>query len=87
MACNDGPNKANNLHTDLEHGLHKRVWNATVDEITNTVSFTCKLVDGELGLPGNRTFTVAYVLQAGPTVPQSSPARKAALPMPTPSST
>ena len=67
MACNDGPNKANNLHTDLEHGLHKRVWNATVDEITNTVSFTCKLVDGELGLPGNRTFTVAYVLQAGPT--------------------
>ena len=67
MACNDGPDKANNLHTDLEHGLHKRVWNATVDEITNTVSFTCKLADGELGLPGNRTFTVAYVLQAGPT--------------------
>lgn len=67
MACNDGSHKANNLHTDLEHGLHKRVWNATVDEITNTVSFTCKLVDGELGLPGNRTFTVAYVLQAGPT--------------------
>lgn len=67
MACNDGPGIANNLHTDLEHGLHKRVWNATVDEITNTVSFTCKLADGELGLPGNRTFTVAYVLQAGPT--------------------
>ena len=67
MARNDGPDKANNLHTDLEHGLHKRVWNATVDEITNTVSFTCKLADGELGLPGNRTFTVAYVLQAGPT--------------------
>ena len=43
------------------------MWNATVDEITNTVSFTCKLADGELGLPGNRTFTVAYVLQAGPT--------------------
>lgn len=67
MACNDGPDKANNLHTDLVRGLHKRVWNATVDEITNTVSFTCELKDGELGLPGNRTFTVAYVLQAGPT--------------------
>lgn len=67
MACNDGPDKANNLHTDLVRGLHKRVWNATVDEITNTVSFTCELKDGELDLPGNRTFTVAYVLQAGPT--------------------
>ena len=67
MARNDGPKKTNNLHTDLDHGLHKRVWNTTFDEITNTVSFTCELKDGELGLPGNRTFTVAYALQVGPT--------------------
>ena len=67
MTRNDGPKKTNNLHTDLEHGLHKRVWDANVDEITNTVSFTCKLRDGELGLPGNRCFTVTYSLQAGPT--------------------
>ena len=66
MACNDGPTKGNNLHTDLEHGLHKRTWDAVVDELANTVSFSCQLADGELGLPGNRTFTVTYSLQVGP---------------------
>ena len=59
---NDGPDKANNLHTDLERGLHKRVWDAHVDEAANAVRFTCALADGELGLPGNRAFTAEYVL-------------------------
>ena len=79
--------KANNLHTDLEHGLHKRVWNATVDEITNTVSLHTKLADGELGLPATAPLPLPMSCRRGQRVPQSSPARKAALPMPTPSST
>ena len=59
---NDGPDQANNLHTDLARGLHKRVWNAQVDEASNAVRFTCTLADGELGLPGARTFTAEYAL-------------------------
>ena len=59
---NDGPNQANNLHTDLARGLHKRVWDARVDEAANAVVFSCTLADGELGLPGNRTFTAEYAL-------------------------
>ena len=59
---NDGPARENNLHSDLARGLHKRLWNAEADEAANAVRFTCTLVDGELGLPGNRTFTAAYAL-------------------------
>ena len=59
---NDGPEQANNLHSDLARGLHKRVWDAEANEMANTVRFTCVLTDGELGLPGNRTFTAEYTL-------------------------
>ena len=59
---NDGPNSENNLHSDLGHGLHKRIWDASVDEATNSVTFICTLDDLELGLPGNRTFSVTYAL-------------------------
>ena len=52
----------NNLHTDLEHGLHKRVWDAEVDEAANTVRMTATLAHGELGLPGERTFTAEFTL-------------------------
>ena len=62
---NDGPNQANNLHTDLVRGLHKRLWDAEADEAANAVRFTCALADGELGLPGNRTFTAEYALASG----------------------
>ena len=62
LAKNDGPTKENNLHTDLAHGLHKRVWKANADEGANQVTFTYQLEDGELGLPGNRTFTASYRL-------------------------
>lgn len=66
---NDGPNKANNLHSDLERGLHKRVWEARVDEPGNSINFTCVMEDGEIGLPGTRTFSTEYALrgdEAGP---------------------
>lgn len=62
MPKNDGPEKQNNLHTDLDHGLHKRVWDAEVSPTSEAVTFTATLASGELGLPGNRAFSVTYEL-------------------------
>ncbi|HIY50954.1 MAG TPA: galactose mutarotase [Candidatus Olsenella avicola] len=59
---NDGPNAANNLHTDLGRGLHRRVWSAQADDAANAVRMTCRMADGELGLPGNRTFSASFSL-------------------------
>ena len=59
MPANEG---ANNLHSDLEHGLHKRVWDVELDETHNAVFMTTSLEDGELGLPGNRTFTAVFTV-------------------------
>ena len=59
LLANEGEN---NLHTDLEHALHKRVWPAEVDEAANTVRMTATLAHGELGLPGDRTFTAEFSL-------------------------
>ena len=53
-------NHGNNLHTDLDHGLHKRLWKAVVDDAANSVTMTCVFEHGELGLPGARTFTAAF---------------------------
>lgn len=62
LARNDGPDLANNNHTDAEHGLHRRLWAAEVDDAANAVRMSCRLEDGELGLPGNRTFTASFSL-------------------------
>ena len=59
MPANEG---VNNLHSDLEHGLHKRVWDVELDETHNAVRMTTSLKDGELGLPGNRTFTAVFTV-------------------------
>ena len=59
MPANEG---ANNLHSDLERGLHKRVWDVELDEVHNAVRMTTSLEDGELGLPGNRTFTAVFTV-------------------------
>mgnify|MGYP000363526373 FL=1 len=59
MPANEG---ANNLHSDLEHGLHKRVWDVELDDTHNAVRMTTSLKDGELGLPGNRTFTAVFTV-------------------------
>ena len=59
MPANEG---ANNLHSDLEHGLHKRVWDVELDEAHNAVRMTTSLEDGELGLPGKRTFTAVFTV-------------------------
>jgi len=59
---NNGPNNQNNLHTDLVAGIHKRIWQAEIDESHNTVTFSIDLIDGEYGLPGNRHVTATYEL-------------------------
>ncbi len=57
MPVNDGPN---NLHSDIDNGLHKRVWDATEGE--DSVTFELKLEDGDLGFSGNREIKVTYSL-------------------------
>ena len=57
LPVNDG---ANNLHTDLEAGISKKVWKAECTEHSVRMTVTSK--DGELGLPGNRTFWATYTL-------------------------
>lgn len=59
---NDGPDGRNNLHSDLDRGLHRRVWSAVTDDAANAVRMTYKMADGDLGLPGNRTFTASFSL-------------------------
>ncbi len=57
LPINDGPN---NLHSDFENGFHKRVWDASEDN--DSVTFTLKAEDGDLGFSGNRVFSVTYSL-------------------------
>lgn len=57
LCKNDGDN---NLHSDILNGLNKRLWNA--EEQENKVIFTYSIKDGEMNLPGNRSFSVAYSL-------------------------
>ena len=58
-AVNDGPN---NLHTDMNNGFHKRVWDA--EEGANFVKFTLEAEDGDLGFSGNH-FTAFRRDQSG----------------------
>ncbi len=55
-------NGCNNLHCDYEIGIHKKVWDASVDEASNSVTFTVECTDGEMGFPGNKVFSVTYTL-------------------------
>ncbi|HKM05015.1 MAG TPA: aldose epimerase family protein [Lachnospiraceae bacterium] len=54
---NDGPN---NLHSHLELGFHKKVWD--VVEGKESITFSVKKKDGEMGFPGNVSSTVTYSL-------------------------
>ena len=51
LPANEG---VNNLHSDLEHGLHKRVWDVELDEVHNAVRMTTSLEDG--------TFTAVFTV-------------------------
>ncbi len=54
---NDGPN---NLHSHMEKGYHKRLWDAQTGE--NSVTFTITDTDGNMGFPGNKVLQVTYTL-------------------------
>lgn len=58
MPVND--RKINNLHTDLQEGFHKRVWDAEPGKQSVTFSLTKK--DGEMGHPGTMKVSVTYAL-------------------------
>ena len=64
--------EANNLHTDLDQGLHKRLWHLesieTSADGTETLVLSCELAHLELGLPGRRTFLATYELSAPGTL-------------------
>lgn len=54
---NDG---GNNLHSHMEQGYHKRVWEA--EEGEGSVTFSIKDTDGNMGFPGNKEVSVTYTL-------------------------
>lgn len=57
LDVNDGPN---NLHSHIEKGYHKMLWDAKTTE--DSVIFTCECADGVMGFPGNKKNTVTYTL-------------------------
>lgn len=58
LDVNDGPN---NLHSHIELGYHKRVWDAAVNE-DDSVTFSLEAPDGDMGFPGNKRISVTYSL-------------------------
>ena len=54
---NDGPN---NLHSHMEDGYHKMLWD--VEEGDNSVTFTVRDTDGYMGFPGNKELSLTYTL-------------------------
>lgn len=54
---NDG---VNNLHSHMENGYHKRLWDA--EEGDNSVTFTLEGKDGEMGFPGNKKISMTFSL-------------------------
>ena len=57
LDVNDG---ANNLHSHMELGYHKRIW--AVQEEGNNVVFSITDEDGCMGFPGNKKVQVTYTL-------------------------
>lgn len=55
LDINDG---TNNLHSHMEKGYHKQVWEATEGE--NQVTFSLEDTDGNMGFPGNKKLHVTY---------------------------
>ena len=52
--------KANNLHSDLYNGFHKKLWKSEAGK--NSVKLSLDKKNGELGHPGNMKVTVTYTL-------------------------
>lgn len=54
---NDGDN---NLHSHMEEGYHKQLWDA--EEGTDSVTLTIEGKDGAMGFPGNKKVSVTFSL-------------------------
>ncbi len=54
---NDGPN---NLHSHMDQGYHKQLWDAQVGE--DSITFTIRDSDGNMGFPGNKVLQLTYTL-------------------------
>ncbi len=59
LDVNDGPN---NLHSHMELGYHKRVWDAVINDDNNSVTLSLEAPDGDMGFPGNKKLTMTYSL-------------------------
>lgn len=57
IAVNDGKN---NLHSDIEKGVHKRMWQAVTGD--DYVELSIESPDMDMGFPGNKKFTIRYTL-------------------------
>lgn len=57
LEVNDGPN---NLHSHMEAGYHKMLWNVETTE--DSVIFTSECADGVMGFPGNKKNAITYTL-------------------------
>ena len=57
LDANDG---ANNLHSHLELGYHKQIWQA--EEGEDYVKFSLEDNDGSMGFPGNKKISVTYTV-------------------------
>jgi len=57
LSVNDNEN---NLHSDIDYGYHKLMWNTTLGD--NSVTFSLEEADGNMGFPGKRTVQVTYTL-------------------------
>lgn len=63
--------EANNLHTDKDHGLHKRLWTedyAAETDHSATLQLSYHLDSGDLYLPGSRLVTARFTVSAPATL-------------------
>lgn len=59
LDANDG---ANNLHSHMEDGYHKRIWKT--EEGTDSVTFSLEDQDGAMGFPADKKISLTYSLSA-----------------------
>lgn len=57
LDVNDG---VNNLHSHMEKGYHKWLWNVSEDK--DSVVFSIEDEDGNMGFPGNKKISVTYTV-------------------------
>lgn len=55
-------NGVNNLHSSIDHGAHKKLWEVT-EYKENSLALQVHLAELECGFPGEREFTVCYTIE------------------------